>query len=88
MTNSACLQFEFEQKLRSIDSRVIINTNEGIYIIYDNAERRAYRGKLNERSMRLGSIKTMSDLYENTIDANDAPNIKLEHIHTSEYFSM
>jgi hypothetical protein len=85
-TDSIYPQMELEQKLASPDARILIDGNNGIYFIYDNVKQCAERGKLNEHTMRLQSAITISNLYGNSIDGNDATDIKLEHIITSKYF--
>lgn len=85
-TDSSYPQFELEQKLASPNTRILIDGTSRVYFIYDNVKQCAERGKLTEHTMRLQSATTVSNLYGNPIDGNEATDIKLEHIVTSRYF--
>lgn len=87
-TDSYYCQMELEQKLASPEARLLVDSNSGVYFIYDNTKQCAERGKLNEHTMRLQSAIVVSNLYGNCIDSNDASDIKLEHILTSKFFSL
>ena len=77
---------EFEQKLSSSNARILIDSNSGVYFIYDNVKQCAERGKLNEHTMRLQSAITVPNLYGNSIDGNDATDVKLQYIVTSKFW--
>ena len=85
-TDSTYPQMELEQRLASPDARLLVDGNNGVYFIYDNTKQCAERGKLREHTMRLQSAITVSNLYGNSIDGNDATDIKLQHIVTSKFF--
>ena len=85
-TDSNYCQMELEQKLASPEAQLLIDSNSGVYFIYDNSKQCAERGKLNEHTMRLQSATVVSNLYGNSIDGNDANDVKLEHIVTSKTF--
>ncbi|CAF4506164.1 unnamed protein product, partial [Didymodactylos carnosus] len=66
--NPSYAEIELQQKLLSPETRLIIDEKANIYFIYDNLNRRAERGKLDERTGRLQAPTPVSNLYGQTIE--------------------